>query len=181
MQHFKYWGNNMKKAFTLLELLVVMVIVAVISAIAIPMFMSVGKGVALRGAVSSVSANISLSRQWAISRRIPVGFLYATITTNTALPYSYYLIVDNSTAENAIIASNRLPDGIVLLGKAGNTWDDLHGVSQIAHPMEFNSQGGLTGSSPQDIEIRVVDVHHSTAVYQTIKVGWLTGSVRVER
>jgi type II secretory pathway pseudopilin PulG len=171
----------MKKAFTLIELLVVIVIVCVITVIAVPSFHSMGKGMALRSGTSSVHANLSLARQWAISKRIPVGFLYATITTNTALPYSYYLIVDNSTAENNIIASNRLPDGIVLLGKSGNTWDDLHGVSQIAHPLEFNSQGGLNGSVQQNIEIRVVDVHHSTAVYQTITVGWLTGSVRVER
>ena len=74
---------NMKtRGFSLLELLVVMVIAATISAIAIPGFISMGQGTALRGATASVKGTLSLARQWAITHRTDTYFSYKTYTTN---------------------------------------------------------------------------------------------------
>jgi len=58
-----------KQGFTLIELLVVMVIAAVITALAAPAFISMGRGSELNGAVRSLSSTISLSRQWAITHK----------------------------------------------------------------------------------------------------------------
>lgn len=66
----------MKKGFTLIELLVVMVIAAVIMAVALPAFMSMNKGKAMRGATRNIHATVSLARQWAISHRENVTIRY---------------------------------------------------------------------------------------------------------
>jgi len=64
------------KAFTLIELLVVMVIAAVIMAVALPGFMSMSKGKAMRGATRNIHSTLSLSRQWAITHRENVTVRY---------------------------------------------------------------------------------------------------------
>jgi prepilin-type N-terminal cleavage/methylation domain-containing protein len=69
-------GNMKTKAFTLIELLVVMVIAAVIMAVALPGFMSMGKGKAMRAATSNIHSVLSLSRQWAITHRENVTVRY---------------------------------------------------------------------------------------------------------
>lgn len=64
------------KAFTLIELLVVMVIAVVIMAVALPGFMGMSKGKAMRGATRSIHSTVSLARQWAITHRENVTVRY---------------------------------------------------------------------------------------------------------
>ena len=66
----------MKRAFTLIELLVVMVIAAVIMAVALPGFMSMSKGKAMRMALRTTHSTISLARQWAITHRGNITIRY---------------------------------------------------------------------------------------------------------
>ena len=66
----------MKKAFTLIELLLVIVLMAMIMAIMIPSFIGLTRGAGMRGATTSINSVVSLSRQWAITHRENVTVRY---------------------------------------------------------------------------------------------------------
>jgi len=67
-----------KNGFTLIELLVVMVIAAVITAMAAPAFISMGRGSELNGAVRSLRSNLSLIRQWSITHKVSTELIVET-------------------------------------------------------------------------------------------------------
>jgi len=58
-----------KKAFTLVELLIVIVIMAIIAGMAAPAFIGIGRGSELNGAVRSLSSTLSLIKQWSITHK----------------------------------------------------------------------------------------------------------------
>lgn len=63
--------------FTLIEMLVVIGILVILMASAAPMFVRMGEGSAMRGAVAQVRSTLSLARQYAISRNEVVLFVVA--------------------------------------------------------------------------------------------------------
>jgi prepilin-type N-terminal cleavage/methylation domain-containing protein len=65
----------MKKAFTLIELLLVIVLMGIMLGMAVPMFSGMSKGAEMKGAVRSLSSTISLTRQWAITHKETVGVI----------------------------------------------------------------------------------------------------------
>lgn len=175
----------MKRGFTLLELLVVMVIIAVVSAISIPGFLKIGQGMALRTSTRNISANLSLARQWAITHRTNVRFLY-TITTNK---YSYYIIGEYNSGDtndfSVIITSNSLPTGVKFnesLVQSGG-WIDYcnNGNPPTPPPIEFNSQGGLNYPTLTPRLVTIQDINNPNSAYRTIHINWLVGSVSVEQ
>lgn len=79
-----------RAGFTLAELLIVIGIMAVIFAIAIPRFEDIGRGNKMRAAVTELRSTLALARQWAIANRedvfmvLPDDFaaVYSGLSTN---------------------------------------------------------------------------------------------------
>jgi len=110
-RHLRLWGNvfgrmvapqgnnDMKtKAFTLIELLVVMVIAAVIMAVALPGFMSMSKGKAMRMATRNIHSTLSLSRQWAITHRENVTVRYGEFFNGLHTEEAGNILVDSGAS-----------------------------------------------------------------------------------
>jgi len=180
-----------KNAFTLLELLVVMVIVAVISAVAIPSFFSMGKGMAKRTATSNIHSTISLSRQWAITHREQVTFVLSkngmiynptnnphfTASTDSNAPACYYAVND---AGEIIQSITSLPLGILAVPETTTT-----GGANGPWPVTFKTDGGLTIGDPFIIKIYQGHRLGESFVFDynnpnTITINWLTGGIKME-
>lgn len=79
-----------RRGFTLAELLIVMGIIAVIFAIAVPRFEDIGRGGKMRAALNELRSTLALARQWAIANReevfvvLPDDFsgVYTGLSTN---------------------------------------------------------------------------------------------------
>jgi prepilin-type N-terminal cleavage/methylation domain-containing protein len=67
-----------RRAFTLLELIVVLAVVAAVMAIAVPRTAAVRDAAAVRAATSELAAAFALARQSAITRRAPVALVFDT-------------------------------------------------------------------------------------------------------
>ena len=87
--------NRSKKAFTLLELIVVLVILGILAALAIPTFANVQQGAALR--VASSTAKAIARDANAISAAAAQG---ATTTANITSAYGETTFASNMTASN---------------------------------------------------------------------------------
>ena len=154
-----------RRGFTLVELLIVMVLMAIIIGMAAPAFIGMGRGAGMRGGVRAVCSTLSLLRQYAITHRETVYFAY--FATNAPSPSYYYA---TNSAGLAIISTNydrpTLP---------------METVFKEDGIIAFKSDGGLTTRT--DTEIIIYDrASKSTAheISRTIKINGLTGAVRVE-
>jgi len=142
---------------TLIELLVVMFIMAIIMTISIPAFTSMGRGSALRSAVSSFYTSISLARQWAITHKDEISVSYfTTIGTND----SYFILTNRNGAaiQNAI----KLPMNVEF-SEDGS--------------LKFKTDGGIDPLTPPAIVIRDKD---KAGVSKTFTLYGLTGGIKVE-
>lgn len=120
--------------FTLTELMVVVVIVAIMMALVVPAFNSMGAGTAVDSAARMVSAQLMLARNEAISRRAKIAVViyegdkdtdFATkcafrsaIVTGNASPYTFQEWVPNTDwtylpNKTAIVAVNSALPGII--------------------------------------------------------------------
>jgi prepilin-type N-terminal cleavage/methylation domain-containing protein len=182
--------GNMKKGFTLLELLVVMVIVAVISAVALPSFLSMGKGAALRTTTANVYANLSLARQWAITHRTTTILRYCYETTNSVYKRSFYNIVDYPDY-NVVQQDVILPLDVTFDPLGGNManvqYTPANGnitnfillkciLEGKVGEITFNSTGGMGsgGGMMADKTIKILDLHHSD-IFRQITINWIGG------
>ncbi len=154
--------NAARSGITLLELLVVIVIMAIVMSVSIPAFTSMGRGAGMRGAVAEVRSTLSLSRQWAITKREPVTFQCGQDnSTNYYVVYTY----DAITKSNTIIqATNYLEKGLC-----------FH-TTLASNSLTFKTSGDLEGGSG----LINIGITNAQTVKKTIVVNRLTGGISVE-
>lgn len=154
-----------------------MVVAAVIMAVSLPSFLSMGRGAGMRTAVNNVRSTIALSRQWAITHREQITFVVSTtglvyIATNTP-PFSpttndhacYYA---TNTAGDLIQSITDLPLDVTF---------DPSGGATVVTSLTFKTDGGLD-NGPTTYFIKLVDKR--TVVGKTISINGLTGGIKVQ-
>ncbi|MDD5484200.1 MAG: prepilin-type N-terminal cleavage/methylation domain-containing protein [Kiritimatiellae bacterium] len=159
------------RAFTLVELLVVMVLMAIIIGISVPAFVGMGRGAGMRGAVRSVHSSLSLVRQWAITHREQVTFVYC----NGDNAESYFYATNEFNT--AIISTNEpttLPLDVIFYFSSGT--NDY---------ITFKSDGGLLDDGhlvdgQKIVNIRDRKFKTEEAKGKKISINGLTGAIRVE-
>src|SRR3954469_17480174 len=67
-----------RSAFSLLELTVVLAVVGVLLALAVPPFAALRNAYSVRGAMTDLAAGFSFARQSAMARRTPVALVFDT-------------------------------------------------------------------------------------------------------
>lgn len=145
-------GNRRAKAFTLIELLAVIAIIAVLMSVTMPAFLNMGKGSALRSAQTQVRSALSLARQYAIMNNTSVRFIVAGVDGGTyssqdldkcLRAYAVYDLGENSTLNNLDDKYAKeweyLPQGVVFdVLRTNNPVSMFHSpLTPAAHNMKF--------------------------------------------
>lgn len=81
-------GVGSRAGFTLAELLAVMLIMVILLGMAASSFYGMGRGSRMRGAVSTLNTHLSLTRQYAITRTVPLDFV---LLATAAGDHGYYI------------------------------------------------------------------------------------------
>jgi prepilin-type N-terminal cleavage/methylation domain-containing protein len=156
-------------AFTLIELLTVIVIIGIIIGMAVPVMTSLTRSTGLQGGLRQISNLASLARQFAITHRVQTELR----VTNTY---------------NAVAVFTNGPGGSVQIDK----WDALP-IGVIVDPVsplsiKFKSTGGTVGGGNGTIVVRegVYDIASSQAVSTngnlgTINIDGMIGRITVTR
>jgi prepilin-type N-terminal cleavage/methylation domain-containing protein len=157
----------MKKAFTLVELLIVMVIMAIIISMSIPAFIGIGRGADMRGTTRAISSTLSLCRQWAITHREKIIFHLNANETS-----SFYFVISEAG---------------ILIDKTNDVMGDVKFViaNGESDSICFKSSGGLkiepgdlNVNSDGDKYLKIVD-RKNAALFTTIIVNQLTGALTI--
>lgn len=141
-------------AFTLIELLMVMAIMAIVMAVAVLAFHSMGRGTDLRGSATAVRNTLSQSRQWTITHREQVTFCYDAS--------NYYVV---NPAGIRIQDTNTLPRAVRF----------AHGGGAVS-TVTFKTDGALAGGAT---EVKVT-LTSSNEARKVIRINALTGGIKVE-
>jgi len=121
--------KNTEKGFTLIEFMVVIAVIGIMSAIAIPNMIGWRAGHKLRGAVNNLCGDIQLARLKAIRDAETIAVVFSQ-------PNSYMVFVD--TNQNwALDASEQLLRSVVL-----PTGTIIQGTTFANDRTRFNSRGG---------------------------------------
>ncbi len=145
---------------TLLELLLVIAVMAIVLAISMPAFTSMGRGAGMRGAVAEIKSSIALARQWAITKRERVTFDCG----------------HDATATNAAYYAVRLADPPYTIIQATNYLEKGYGFQQ-SDTFTFKSSGDVDGPITPDRTITVTSLNNNA---KTITIVPMTGVIRVE-
>ncbi len=162
------------RAFTIVELLIVVGIMSVLVALALPAFQGIGRGTALRTSMADLKATVSMARQWAITHREDTFVLFPDQYLNYG---SDRASVDKAYRAFSVYASSAgylrdwsyLPPGILFDSGTGsvvnvfsdgvNTTNSLPFLSgsQSVNCIWFLPNGRLKGGSGTPVEIRLTE------------------------
>ena len=159
------------RAFTLIELMVVMVIAVVIMAVSLPSFISIGRGTGMRTAVNNVRSTVALSRQWAITHREEITFI-------AAQDLVYQDDSGDWVTNPAYCAKNQ--DGEIVQRGVPLPLDVMFASpdGSVVTSLIFKTDGGLAnGTGPYSIKL--VD-KNDAAKTRTISINGLTGGISVK-
>lgn len=146
-----------RRAFTLVELLVVVGIMGLMLAITVVAFEGIGRGAKMRAALVTIKSSLSLARQYAISDRTLCFVVFpddrvdlSAVTNLGATRYSAMFITTTARWSRMLAKWYHLPRGIVFdrdrrppgYPNALNVFDRSHtnNVSWIPFPIEASNQ-----------------------------------------
>ena len=139
--------NNLKSGFSLAELLVVIVIMSVLAAVAMPAFNMMMGGTGIQGATQDVKAMISQARQYAIMNNTPTHFVIASsdslLSSDDQDKWMRAYCVYDARKEQFVKAWKYLPDGIVFDTNDG-------GLFQNATEIKLDNNILLSDSTPSE-------------------------------
>ncbi|HTE45090.1 MAG TPA: GspH/FimT family pseudopilin [Gemmatimonadaceae bacterium] len=98
-----------RRGVTLLELTVVLTIIGLVSAIALPRLADLRDGTAVKSAIADLGATFSLARQTAITRRTAVAVVFDTVTGMVQLRSAGRVVNQRSlyAIYDVVLAANR--------------------------------------------------------------------------
>ena len=145
---------------TLIELLTVLVIISIMAVGSTIAFRSFTRSSGIDGATRSVASTLSQCRQYAITHRESIKFLYANETSN-GFSWSTYTVRD--VWDNIILGPMTIPYGVVFDSATGG--------------MTFLSDGSVTDMSETNV-VLTEDVP-ANAIEKKVSVNRMTGFIRV--
>jgi len=187
-------------AFSLIELLAVMAVVAIIIAISLPAFTSLTSGSNLNRAGQMVGDQIALARQEAVARNRDVQVTFYNLTNGTTKGWRGMRILrvdqtQNGTVTNVATRLVQIPDGIVIsadpatspllsAGRTGTT--NLPGYGTVEYSsFRFRANGSMEsgfGATNNSLTLQNASAQgNPPSNYYTIQVNPLTGKVSVYR
>ena len=136
-----------KKGFTLVELIIVVAILAILAAFAVPNYFNFLKTVTITEQTEKVAAELRYIRDYAAARSIPCVL---TITAPNVTPGSYRFNEDNSGGEDIVLPSEPtveipFPDNVIVTANLDDvTFTDTGRPAQEIRITLTNSQEDLS-------------------------------------
>ena len=151
-----------KKGFTLVELIIVVAILAILAAFAVPNYFNFLKTVTITEQTEKVAAELRYIRDYASARSIPCVL---TITAPNVTPGSYRFNEDNSGGEDIVLPSEPtveipFPDNVIVTANL----DDVT----------------FTDTGRPDEEIRITLTNSQEDLSKDIIINQVTGRVSIQ-
>ncbi len=165
-------NHEPRRAFTLIELIVVLAIVGMVFGMSFPFFAKFTKGSRLKNASNSISTVLRTARSYAISKRKSCW-----VIVNDQATSSLYYAVKIYNVDGTLKSWYKLPQGIEIDSTTFSTTKDVpfphDSDSQTSKPVvEFKPTGGATANG----SIYIKDSENN---YKRIIVINVTGRVKV--
>ncbi len=165
-----------QKGFTLTEVMIVVAIIAISAAIAVPNFLSWLPNMRLKAAARDIYSHIQKAKLEAIKRNTCTGILFTTVAY-PATGGSFNIFIDNGLGVGGI-ACNGVQDGdesSILIDVANINNISVISASDIGGPssVSFNNKGVIRSSQSGDIQLRNETRWHRITVS-------VAGGVRLE-
>jgi type II secretory pathway pseudopilin PulG len=164
----------MKKAFTVLEAVIILAIIAMFFTVSIPFFSRLTKSAKLDTSARSVASTLRLAREYAIS----TGNTYYVVFDISTTPDEYY-IYDGT---NIIEKKYKLPTGCWFYNMNATTDPFAEAIEFTGDRACFKPTGELDESAAGKYHVYIADGNSdTTAKYQKeINVEKTTGRVKVD-
>lgn len=153
-------GSFGRKGFTLIEITIVIVIIALLISMSVPFFGNLFTSMGLKAAAREISTTLRTARSYAVSKNDNHSVIF-TRDGVTATPDIFY--VTDSTGTNMVDKGHKTNPGVSIMGGVGTT------------TITFTPNGGLaTGSASS------VTVQNTKGDSIQVSVNSVTGIVEIQ-
>lgn len=153
-----------KRAFTLMEMLIVLAVIVLLLGVSIPFFASFSKGAKLKTSAKGITAVLNTARNRAITYRKDCSVVFDF----SELPHSYYI---NDEEGQLYGKKYYLPSSI----KFYHSQDPERPTTFTSDKATFSSTGGLTTSAGS------VWITNKKGDFRRISVSNTTGRVKIDK